>query len=247
MLVLLAVVTLVGGVVGAVVLLSDDDPGPTPVASGPPSGVRSSAAPESSASPGATSATIPPRIGGWQGVASRKHGLAYDVPPNWDIKSAGTIVGFEDDKGNPLVGMSGAAGIERGDCTVVRTGVSGGTAPNISRSAKLSDLPGTAQYAARRWANAGYTPKSGRAPTVRLSSPIGVSLGGIKGYQVTAGLTVNGTRGSCDPPQAVVYAVAFPSTQGDPVVFIAFADRGVPGAVSDQDLRKVISSIRPLR
>jgi hypothetical protein len=59
-------------------------------------------------------------------------------------------------------------------------------------------------------------------------------------------VTVNGTRGPCDPPQAVVHAVAFPSTQGDPVVFIAYADRGVSDEVADQDIAKAISSIRPL-
>jgi hypothetical protein len=73
-----------------------------------------------------------------------------------------------------------------------------------------------------------------------------VTLGGITGYDVTANLTVNGTRGACDPPQAVVRAVAFPSTEGDPVVFIAFADRGVPQTQSDQIISRAISSIRPL-
>jgi hypothetical protein len=156
------------------------------------------------------------------------------------------IVGFEDEAGNVLVGMSGAAGVEQGDCTRIRTGVSGGEAPDTSSSARISDLPGTAQYAARRWANAGYTPKNGSAPAVRLSGPVKVALGGITGYHVTANVTLNGTRGACDPPQAVVHAVAFPSTEGDPVVFITVADRGVPLEQSDQIISRAISSIRPL-
>jgi hypothetical protein len=248
-LILLAVVVLVGGTIGVVALLGDDGPSPGPVASGGSTDVRPPT-PEGSASAspsgGPAGATVRPRIPGWQGVASRNHGVAYDVPPTWEVKPAGTIVGFEDENGRPLAGMSGAAGIKQGDCVRVQTGASGGKAPDTARSAKLSDLPGTAQYAARRWANAGYTPKNGRAPAVRLSRPVPVMLGSMKGYHVTAKVTVNGTRGPCDPPQAVVHAVAFPSTQGDPVVFIAYADRGVSGEVADQDIAKAISSIRPL-
>ena len=248
-LVALAVVILIGGIT-IVVLLSRGDPKPAPPTASPGALGESSSPTPGSATPGSpapgTSPSVRPRIAGWQGVASVNHDLAYDVPPGWQLKSPSTIVGFEDDDGKPLAAMSGAAGIERGDCTTVRSGVSGGEAPDTSASAKLSDLPGTAQYGARRWANAGYKPKNGRAPTVRLSGPTRVTLGGVTGYQVTANVTVNGRRGTCDPPSAVVYAVAFPSTKGDPVLFVCYADRGIPNATSDQDIRRVISTLRPL-
>jgi hypothetical protein len=245
-LVVLAVVVLVGGVSG-VLLLSTERPQHNPL---PPTTASAPTPPEPSApaprSPAPAGATIKPRIAGWQGVAARHHGLAYDVPRAWEVLTPTTIVGFEDEKGNPLVGMSGAAGVEQGGCTRLRTGVAGGKAPDTSRSARLSDLPGTAQSMARRWADAGYTPKNGPAPTIRLSRPTGIRLGRIRGYHVIAQVTVNGRRGTCDPPRAVVHAVAFPSTQGDPVVFIAYADLGITGALGDTDIRKAISSIRPL-
>jgi hypothetical protein len=251
-LILAAAVVLVGGLVGVVIAYSSGNPS-KPIASGSPTDWTSTSpqsspsdSPTDSPTDALTGAKVPARIAGWQGVASRNHGVAYDVPPNWQVQSPGVIVGFEDDKGKPLVGMSGAAGIKNGQCTLVQTGGSGGEGPDTRSSAKVSDLPGTAQYAARRWANAGYTPKKGRAPTVRLSKPVSVRLGGMKGYHVTANVTVNGSRGPCDPPQAVVHAVAFPSIQGDPVVFITYADRGVSGAASDQDIAKAISSLRPL-
>jgi hypothetical protein len=247
-LVVLAVVVLVVGVGGVLLLTADDRPDEPPPATAPaPTAPQTT--PESSLPAVATTSPVLP---GRVGVASYKHGLAYDVPRTWKVETPDTIVGFEDPKGNPLAVMSGAAGIERGDCSLVRTGARGGVTPDVRRSARLSDLPGVARSEARRWANAGYTPTigdtSGQAPTVQLSRPRGVKLrGGIRGYYVTAQVTVNGTRGTCDPPRAVVHVVAFPSTRGEPVVFIGYADVGVPGAPGDTDIRKAISSIRPLR
>jgi hypothetical protein len=248
-LVILAVVVLVVGVGGVLLLSADGRPDDQPPSTTAPLPTAPRTVPES---PLPAVATTSPVLPGRVGVASYKHGLAYDVPRNWQVETPGTIVGFEDAKGRPLVGMSGAAGVERGDCSLVRTGVSGGEAPDLRRTARLSGLPGAAQSAARRWADAGYTPTigntNGQAPTVQVSRPRGVRLhGGIRGYYVTAQVTVNGTRGTCDPPRAVVHAVAFPSTHGNPVVFIGYASVGAPGAPGDADIRKAISSIRPLR
>lgn len=245
----LVVVLIVGGGITALVLLGRRAPAPRPTTSPalpPPPAPESSASPSSSPVPSPTSSTVRPQIAGWQGVAAVKHRLAYDVPPGWKVQSVGMIVGFEDAEGNILAGMSGAAGIQQGECTRIQTGVSGGSAPDTSPSATTSELPSTAQYAARRWANAGYTPKNGSAPSVQLSSPVRVVRGGITGYHVTATVTLNGTRGPCDPPRAVVHTVAFPSTEGDPVVFITVADRGVPLEQSDDLISRTISSIRPL-
>lgn len=241
LLVVLAVVVLVGGVGSVLVLSADREPLPTTTA-------RVPTAPETSPTAQVPAAsTIRPRIAGWQGVPARNHGIAYDVPKTWEVLTPTTVVGFEDAEGKPLVGMSGAAGVERGECTLVRTGVSGGAAPEPSGSAGLSALPRAARSVALRWAGAGYTPDRGRPPTVRLTRPKGVKLGGIRGYHVAAQVTVNGTRGACDPPRAMVHTVAFPSAQGDPIVFVGFADLGVPGALGDAGIRKAISSIRPLR
>jgi hypothetical protein len=196
-----------------------------------------------------------PVIPGWQLVRSPEHGVAYDVPPGWHVEAPTTKIGYGDAEGNIVQVMIGAAEIEDPHCTggdlhyPAETGVTGGkdmvALSSLSRTQR-DQLMGAATRTANQWAIGQYTTTAGRVPSVVQGNGKTVSPGGAQAFDVADTATSKGTRTRCEPPRGVVHAVAIPAAQGDPIVFIAIADRGVARQTTDAELQKIISSIRPL-
>lgn len=225
-------VLLVGVAIGGIVLLSGaHEQKQQPVAVPPPS------APPSSAPP--AQAKIP----GWKAVTAVKHGVAYDVPPSWSVKSPDVIIGFEDAHGNPQVAGSGAVTYKEGYCQ----GHSGSWRAEAAVTGYVTTDPAAdAKDAARKWATDGYAPDGGGSPpTVTVGAPHPISVGGVTGQEATATVTVRDRRNSCSPPGAVVHTVAMPPKNGRVAVLIVIADQSVADAASDADLQKIAGSLRP--
>jgi hypothetical protein len=187
--------------------------------------------------------SAPAKVPGWRAVVAVKHGLTYDVPPStWSVKSADTIVGFEDPNGRPEVAGSGVAVYKEGYCP----GHSGSwRAQTAVAGYGRTDPAGAAKDAARTWATYGYSPDTGgSAPAVTLSAPKAPSASGTGATEVTATVTVHDDE-PCSPPRGVVHAVAVPLKSGEVSVLIVMADQGVPDATSDTDLEKIAGSARP--
>jgi hypothetical protein len=183
--------------------------------------------------------SLPAKISGWQ-VVSTQRGIAYDVPPSWQVLSPDTTTGFEDSSG-PIVTMKGAASYKDRYCQAHTGNSLGGS--GVSGSNEV-DPAKSAASAAKAWANAGYTTDNGTLPTVTLSQPEPVAASGVQGVHVTATVKLT-PQTDCDPPAAVVHVVAFPSSNvSGTVLFIVYAHQGRPDAATDQDLRQMISSIR---
>jgi hypothetical protein len=226
-------VLLLIAVAGFIILRDDADPAAR--TSDRTASARTPAEPPSTA-PGSA------KPGSWQQVVAVKHGLTYNVPPAWKVETSGTIVGFEDANGKPLVGMGGVAGrTYKSSCQLVRAGVTGGDRPSPTGTGNLA---GIAKTIAEKWAVAGYTPKAGKAPTVKIKLTETVRQGGLKGSHVRADITLNGTHGTCDPPAASIDVLVFPAKSGNPIGFIMYADRGVDLAVSPATLRAVLKTVR---
>lgn len=190
-------------------------------------------------SPPAARAKVP----GWHAVVAVKHGLTYDVPPStWSVKSADTIVGFEDPNGRPEVAGSGVAVYKEGYCP----GHSGSwRAQTAVAGYGRTDPADDAKDAARTWATYGYAPGTGgSAPTVTLSAPKALSASGTRATEVTATVAVHDDE-PCSPPRGVVHAVAVPLKSGQVSVLVVLADQGVSDATSDADLEKIAGSARP--
>ena len=78
-----------------------------------------------------------------------------------------------------------------------------------------------------------------------------ITVNGINAARVSVMVTTIAREDACTPPHAVVETVAMAaaknaSTAG-PLIFIVFADRDVPWQLADDDLKKVIGSIRPYK
>jgi hypothetical protein len=81
-------------------------------------------------------------------------------------------------------------------------------------------------------------------PPVTLTDPVPLTVNGKPAMEVTA--TVSRTYCS-DGRSGVVHAIALPGNRGQPVVFVVGAEQGMPGAVSDADMQKMLMSVRPRR
>lgn len=200
------------------------------------------------------SAVTAPVIPGWHLARSPEHSVAYDIPPNWHIELPTTKIGYSDANGNISQVMIGAAEITDSRCTGAHlhywaeTGLTGGkgmVATPLS-SSQRDLLTGTAARAADQWATGQYTSENGQVPSVRVGSTKTVTSRGFQFVDVAATATLKGGHTRCEPPRGVVHAVAMLGAQGAPIVFIAIADRGVTRQATDDDLRKIIDSIRPL-
>lgn len=223
--------------------------GATPSAT-PPSRSSAPAAPAVPATPAAQvpshspEAQVRPKVSGWLGVGSEKYRLAYDVPPAWGINGPGVVLGFEDRRGQVRTAMSATAEFRRGYCP---------RRPNAARAAAGFNgyvdaaLGPVARHAARRWADAAFETEDGRPPTVSLSAPRTLRLGGMRAVRVTATATVH-SDDACEPQRGVVHAVATPGRgESKTTVFVIWADQGTADAAAPATLRKMIRSLRPLR
>jgi hypothetical protein len=107
-------VVVAAGVTGFLVLGGDKDD----TADGG-SGKNTKASASTSGEPGEPTASasdddprgeqLKPTIKGWKVVVNPKWGTAFDVPPDWEVRSPGWGIGFEDEKsddGKPLIMMS---------------------------------------------------------------------------------------------------------------------------------------------
>ena len=243
------VVVLLGGGVTAAVLLSRGDHKHRSVALPPDSGVPSAPAvpgqsapgPLPSSAPTAAPPSAPAKVPGWRAVVSVKHGVTYDVPPDWKVLSPTTIVGFEDAHGRPEVAGSGAADYKEGYCQ----GHSGSWRAQAAVTGYITtDLAADAADAARKWGTYAYTPDNGQAPAVSLSPAKAIDAGGTPAQEVTATVTLRDHSDPCNPPRGIVHAVATTLKNGKVSVLVVMADQGVGDAANDADLLKIAGSLR---
>ncbi len=190
-------------------------------------------------SPAATRSSAPAAVPGWQAVVADTGGLAYDVPPHWDVSPPGAGVTVRD--GTAQLAVTMLAGYLDGYCQA-STGSSRAlagvaTAPQADASTAATD---TARHVAD-WAY-----RSG-GQTVSVGTPTTATAGGLTGELVTARVTV-AKPDPCDPPSALVTVFALADkAHHDSLVALAYADQQFAGAVSQADLDKIVTSLRPVR
>jgi hypothetical protein len=193
-----------------------------------------------------------PLIAGWNATLAPQYGVAYDVPPTWKREPRDYALYFQDAKDNVLAGEKGVAEISKGKCTLVAAGLRGGSKPVLNPSPdQLGSLRTAASDEARKWAGAAYGQASAHPSQPRISTgPSGlITVNGINAARASVAVTPKADGDPCTPPHAMVETIAMAATPGsdsvNPVFFTVFADRGVPGQVTDEEIKKVISSVRP--
>lgn len=202
--------------------------------------------------PRAADPAAKPVIPGWKTVISAKRHVAFDVPDtaDWKVESAGLSVGFESDKGKPLVVMSSPAKYKQDACSVK---VEGSTRPDTS------DLGGTgtkgalgakseasaAEIEAENWVFAGYDQKQTGQRKVSKAKPF-ESDHGLKGYAASATVTGVKKTGKCTT-DGKAFTVAYTDINGDYALWVLHAATGVDGELPNETIEKIKSTLRPLK
>ncbi|WP_308015532.1 hypothetical protein [Streptomyces huiliensis] len=246
-----ALAVVAAAVVTGVVLLKDDgeetsahdDPKPPPSASAP-------ASPSASASPSGSATQEPtgggrgddevkPVIDGWKPVVSTKRMTVFDVPADWKVEP-GMSSGFLDDKGKSVISMSSIASYKSGACKADNS--VGGTGTKGAQGAKSE--ADAAENEALSWVWAAFDQKKTGKFARNKATPF-TSDHGVSGYTSSATVTGVAKSDAC-ATDGKAFTVTFKNKQSDLVTWVLYSAKGVKDEVSDDVIKKIMSSLRPL-
>lgn len=182
-------------------------------------------------------------IDGWKTVRSTQRAALYDVPPGWTVNSEDTIVGFGTKNGSVVVAASGSATAGENAC-----GQYTSLATSVVKHSMSGDLATASRLEAQQWAGAAFLDSQDKRPTLRTAKPETVTTRtGKSAVIVKVTATAASSAGLCGP-QGVAYAVSasgFTGRLGPTVILIVVAGTGFPQAVADDDIRQILTTLRP--
>ncbi len=245
-----AAVVLIAAGVGVAMGLNDGGggtttsaPSPTPSAtvSASPASAAPSAPPE--AGPRGDGSDVQPVVAGWQVVVRADRKVAFDVPQGWTIKQQDEIIGFEDEKGNPAVGMGAPAIYKENYCG----GNTNAAAAGTKGAEGAKSVQDAAENQAQAWAYYGFNDmKSKQKGTLKYTPAAPFSNShGIKGYSASATET-NVPRTNQCATDGAAHAVAWVGHNSQLTVFVLYTNTGVPTEIPSQTITKIEDSIRQI-
>jgi hypothetical protein len=175
-------------------------------------------------------------VSGYQTVVDATGAIVYDVPSDWQVSHIGD--GTQAQDGDWRLTLTMLAAYRNGFCTaqpararaLSGTGALTGVGPANSVAAEV----------ARHVADWAYG-SAGLQPTVVVSTHDALYRGQVY-HLATAAVTVH-EPGSCLPASALV-DVSVRGLPGNWVVAVALADQRFTGAVGQDDLNNVVTSLR---
>ncbi|MFD6971168.1 hypothetical protein [Streptomyces sp. NPDC059979] len=190
-----------------------------------------------------------PLIAGWKTVINPKHGTAFDVPPQWEVLSPDVFSGHTDrkDPDKVLIGHTAPAFYKSKWCSIDANGDGqvtdvrlGNTGTKGASGAK--DTAEIAEKSAPTWVYAAYTQPDKSVVTWDKPKEF-TTKSGVRGSYVKAR-----SKGAAQPNrcagdgQAVVFG--FKNSRGDLVAWDFYGRTGVPGAVDDALVMRIMSTVR---
>ncbi len=182
---------------------------------------------------------------GWR-TAVGPRGLAYDVPPDWEVMDCGSLVGWEKPCADgpfgfcPVRMMSGASTLETPQCLrnpVAMAGLPGAkNTTDINEAVKFeSDLVKDI-----------YTSSDGHVPAVSFSAPKNLTVGGAPAVQVVATVTDIEAQ-ECVGPTALhsMVATKVPGQEGT-VLFVISLAQGIAGVPAPAIIDQMVATLRPV-
>jgi hypothetical protein len=229
----IAILVVVGTVVVVLTTTGGDE---HPVAARTPAGPTPTVTP--TPTPTATPTLhnrFPPTVPGWRViVASESNGLSYDVPPDWEDKGEGSMIGLDDGSAVPETAVDYSAESEKGGC---RLGGAGFRASDVD-SVKDSVLQG-----ARMWAKAAARKQRSARQSIGTPQKMKLKSGGWV-ERITARVTMAPDEDNCGSTGTTIHIVALPVKGSGSLRFVLYVHTGQPGALSDADMDKVVHSVR---
>ncbi|GHG71602.1 hypothetical protein GCM10018779_46540 [Streptomyces griseocarneus] len=243
-------VVIAAGVTGYLVLGGD---GGTDAAPGPSaSASREAAATDNPRAAGGGDKAVVP---GWKAVVNPDRGIAFDVPAEWQLKSAdwaSYVTEKDDPEDKPLVGFKAPAVLKERWCQA--DGEGGGTedtpiaAAGSRGESGSSSTEEAARENARLWIHGGYAQSDKQRVRAGSVEPY-TTASGITGSLATAHST--GARNSVEKDGKKVcdfdgkaFAFAFKDAKGDLASWTFHGVKGVPEEVPETMVRKILSTVR---
>ncbi|GGR24316.1 hypothetical protein [Streptomyces netropsis] len=255
----------VGGVValaviggGAFFLLRGGDEEKPEAGKGGPQASGAPAQPTQEPTPGNGSASPsgpPPKVAGWQTQTSDEHNYRYDVPAKadkWNVAPQGTAISYTDN-GKPVVVMREIASYREGGCSSSANPDSMGEAGKgqlasigTTGGGKDLDLKENARNWAGNWGTMAYGGLNNK-PKIEIQDEKAWKANGIEGWTATAKVTVKNRPSDCVPPTAIVKSIAQKLPDGTFHGWVIYADQGVPDALTEAQIDKIMSTVRPAK
>ncbi|MGW7267950.1 hypothetical protein [Streptomyces sp. NPDC054842] len=194
-----------------------------------------------------------PTVAGWKVVINPKWGTAFDVPAEWEVRTPGTFIGFEDaqkEDGSAVVGMSAPAFLKEKWCTTDedKDGTKDDTELAAAGTKGQSGAKSTAQAArsdSATWAWAGYTDqtKADEKKIVIGKAKDFTSASGLKGSIATS-YTRGVKKDNKCATEGKATTFAFKNSAGDFASFTFYGAKGVKDEVPDATIQKIASTVR---
>ncbi|AKJ14565.1 membrane protein [Streptomyces incarnatus] len=214
-----------------------------------------SPAPQPTASSSATddprgTGTEKPAIPGWKVVVNPKWGVAFDVPPQWEVESTGLAVGFDFPKSEKDSGitMSGLAEYQPKWCTSDddKDGRTEDTPLAVVGTKGASGAKNTDEIALNTppwWVYGGYTMPDKKSISWDKKATSFKSASGVEGSYAWAQSTHTPRKGKC-VTDGKALTFGFQNSVHDYVSFNFYGAKGVTGEVSKATVLKVLSTVR---
>ncbi|MFI8941299.1 hypothetical protein [Streptomyces syringium] len=255
----------IGGVValaviggGAFFLLNGGDEEKPEAGKGGPQASGAPAQPTQEPTPGngqTSPSGPPPKVTGWQTQTSDEHNYRYDVPAKadkWNVAPQGTAISYTDN-GKPVVVMREIASYREGGCssnanpdTIGEAGKGQLASIGTTGGGKDLDLKENARNWAGNWGTMAYGGLSNK-PKIEIKDEKAWKANGIEGWTATAKVTVKNRPSDCVPPTAIVKSIAQKLPDGTFHGWVIYADQGVPDALTEAQIDKIMSTVRPAK
>ncbi|MEV8032513.1 hypothetical protein [Streptomyces sp. NPDC086182] len=194
-----------------------------------------------------------PTIAGWKVVVNPKWGTAFDVPPDWDVKTPDTFIGFEDDKKGDeavLIGMSAPAFLKEKWCTSDddkdgHTSDSALAAAGTKGQSGAKNTDDVARNDSAWWVFGGYTDqKDASKKLLKIGKPQAyTTASGVEGSLATTYSSGVVKKGKCDSDGKAV-TFAFKNSAGDFVSWTLYGAKGVSEEIPNATVQKILSTVR---
>ncbi|GAA3490739.1 hypothetical protein [Streptomyces cremeus] len=192
-----------------------------------------------------------PTVPGWKVVINPKHGSIFDVPPEWDVQSTDTYIGFEDAKnptGPPIAIMSAPATLKEQWCVTDEDNDGDQDKSALSHVGTTGSIKGAkdtaevAQGQAGNWVFGGYDQKRTGKINVTKGRPF-TTTAGVAG-SISVGTAVGVKKANKCASDGKSYAFGFKNAKGDFKTWVFHSAKGVKDEVPDATVMKILGTLR---
>ncbi|MFG2874563.1 hypothetical protein ACGFYU_06045 [Streptomyces sp. NPDC048337] len=186
---------------------------------------------------------------GWKTVVNPEHGTAFDVPQGWEVAESSVFAGYSDSKDpdKVLIGHSAPAFYKHKWCSIDGNG-DGVVSDHALATAGTKGADGArstedvAEKTAPTWVYAAFTQPD--KSVVKWDEPVEYTTKyGVKGTYIKAHSEGAQQSTRCDGDGKAV-SFGFKNSKGDFVAWDFHGRTGVPGAVSDELVMRILSTVR---